>query len=412
MDFLLKNLYFFSGFSSASGPLYLPLYLDHYFSLRKEQIGLLLSIIPVLSFISTPLLTWIGESWIGLKNAAIICTIFGIITFDLYAIILPDSFTTLGFIIGLCVLNAFLASPLGTILDSLVLILSKDYGKQRLWCSVSWGIGSLCTGLVIDYMGLNFMFVLFTMSSLIFLLLLLFLPSCKSESGCDCDSVVQDSINSIQESEQTPLLERQVSESRLSTVLFKSSTILFLFSITLIGMVFSLIQSFLFIFMSRELLISSSIIGLTTPLSILFELPVFYYSEDIIKIMGTSLMMILVHILLISRLLIYMILNVQSAIFILPVELIHGLAFALTWAGGLEYTKRNAPESNKSTFVAIFCTLYNNVGGFLGTYIGGRIYEDYGHIYLWMFCILLLLVSMAAFLMSRVTARSNHQEAS
>jgi predicted MFS family arabinose efflux permease len=97
---------------------------------------------------------------------------------------------------------------------------------------------------------------------------------------------------------------------------------------------------------------------------------------------------------------VYMVLNQTSAIFILPVELIHGLAFALTWAAGLENSKRIAPTTNKSTFVSIFCTLYNNVGGFLGTYVGGKIYQDYGHIYLWIFCILLLLVSILSFVTS------------
>ena len=153
MDILLKYLYFFGGFSSAAGPLYLPLYLDHYFSFSKERIGLLLSLIPVISFFSTPAMTWIGEYKIGLKNAAILASISGIVTFDLYALVSPNVMTTMIFAIGL--VNALLASPLGTLLDSLVLILSKDYGKQRLWCSVSWGVGSLCTGLLIDYMGLN-----------------------------------------------------------------------------------------------------------------------------------------------------------------------------------------------------------------------------------------------------------------
>jgi predicted MFS family arabinose efflux permease len=237
--------------------------------------------------------------------------------------------------------------------------------------------------------------------------LLSFLPSSSTTSNGDRAQLDEPQQNdeseeqASQEDEETRLLEKPLSKNiSLSQVLLRPSTSFFLLSITLIGMVFSLIQSFLFIYMSSELQISPSIIGLTTPLSILLELPVFYYSEKLINVAGTTMMIVLVHVLLIARLLIYTVLNQKSAIFILPVELIHGLAFALTWAAGLENSKRIAPENNKSTFVSIFCTLYNNVGGFLGTYIGGKIYQDYGHIYLWIFCILLLFISIISFLVS------------
>ena len=432
---LLKGLYFLAGFASACGPLYLPLIYNGYFRLSKEQVGIIMSIVPLISCFSTPAVTFLGERWLGMKRILCLCTLLGTCVFDLHLAVPAPSVSSLA-LVAISVIMAATLSPVGTLLDSITLNLlagdSKAYGKQRLWSSISWGLGSLCTGLLVDFTGqILCIFPIFTVTSLIQFIMQLFLPSTNSsmsdpECGNDgdgnedkshaadddfsnedyeqggCGSNNRDAYDDQDEDDVTPLCNQvETSSKTLTAVIFSPSTILFLLSITLLGMVFSLLQTFLFIFMTRELGASSSLVGLTTPFSIALEIPIFYYSRFILGRLGPTRMIYLAHALLIIRLLIYMNLHEGQAFAILPVELIHGAAFAFTWSAGIEYSQSIAPETYASTFISIYCTLYNNVGGILGTVVGGILYERLGHWYLWLFCIALLALSLILFSSTR-----------
>jgi hypothetical protein len=58
------------------------------------------------------------------------------------------------FLAIICVLLGCTTSSTGAILDSLTIILlgdiKDDYGKQRLYASIAWGLSSLLTGVSMD----------------------------------------------------------------------------------------------------------------------------------------------------------------------------------------------------------------------------------------------------------------------
>lgn len=124
--------------------------------------------------------------------------------------------------------------------------------------------------------------------------------------------------------------------------------------------------------------------------------------------MGPKRMLIFAHIVLIVRLLIYMYLPFSfphifengANIMIVFVELTHGLAFGLYWSAGLQHIQNIAPKDFTQTFLGIFCSLSNNAGGILGTIGGGFVYENYGYFYLWLNCLVLMMLSCALFTVS------------
>ena len=79
---------------------------------------------------------------------------------------------------------------------------------------------------------------------------------------------------------------------------------------------------------------------------------------------------------------------------IIAIELIHGTSFAFSWAAGMDRVQKLAPNGKTSTFVAVFCSLFNNAGGCAGMVFGGFIYENYGYFFVWTLGLLLVFVDL------------------
>jgi MFS family permease len=147
---------------------------------------------------------------------------------------------------------------------------------------------------------------------------------------------------------------------------------------------------------------------MTTPFSVFFELPCFYYTPQLLKHIGTNWMLILAHAVLLIRLLIYMYVPILFPEFlarggnwtILVVELLHGLSFGLYWSAGINHVQKIAPKAYLQTFIGIYSTLSNNAGGIFGTIIGGSIYDIYGYFYMWGLCFVLMVLSCFLFCIS------------
>lgn len=67
-----------------------------------------------------------------------------------------------------------------------------------------------------------------------------------------------------------------------------------------------------------------------------------------------------------------------SVWWVLPIELLQGLTFALAWSSGCVYVKRVAPVWLRSTVQSIFSGLYTGIGQGLGGLVGGFMYGAFG----------------------------------
>ena len=63
---------------------------------------------------------------------------------------------------------------------------------------------------------------------------------------------------------------------------------------------------------------------------------------------------------------------------ILPLEALHGIAFAGSWAAGTEYISRLAPPGMKSTAQSLFSAAYGGVGAGAGALMSGSLYTSHG----------------------------------
>jgi hypothetical protein len=84
------------------------------------------------------------------------------------------------------------ANATGTLVDVVTLRIvsgtGENYGKQRLWTSVAWGVGSVAAGYAIDAYGFDAIFVWYYAFTGLTLVLLLACPFGGADSTCEASS--------------------------------------------------------------------------------------------------------------------------------------------------------------------------------------------------------------------------------
>ncbi|KAJ3272006.1 hypothetical protein HDV01_006046 [Terramyces sp. JEL0728] len=328
---ILKALNFFGAAASANTYLYTSYFYFQYFQLSKDQVGTITSITPLVSLIAIPCVMYLGDTikWLTMKRLLLICTIIGTVFWSLHLFVPQDSPMRIYMLTAIIVLSAISLSSCGTIQDALTLtVLGKDkdkYGQQRLYASISWGLSSLLTGYLIDatqnYWIPIYLFIFFNVIQVSIICCLPEQPEDITEQESSGSQDEEQSIGNTDQSittagdtanEETALLQREPTPALLSSV-FAPKTALFFVTISLLGFVFAIIGAYLFIYLSIVWKASPTLLGSTTPFSVVMELPVFYYSGNfilivdyLIKKVGKGRMILISHACLIARMFIYM----------------------------------------------------------------------------------------------------------
>eukprot|EP00756_Hemistasia_phaeocysticola_P047292 Hpha_TRINITY_DN21322_c0_g1::TRINITY_DN21322_c0_g1_i1::g.192544::m.192544 len=120
--------------------------------LTPLQIGLLSSIAPFCTFAGAPLWTWLMDSYSLLRPLLITaCALSGLFSIVIYQVTGGVAATLA--VIAFC----FTKAPIGPTADRSTLKMAKangvDWGKQRLWGAVTWGILAPLAGLLYDAGG-------------------------------------------------------------------------------------------------------------------------------------------------------------------------------------------------------------------------------------------------------------------
>ncbi|KAI8911527.1 pyruvate kinase [Gorgonomyces haynaldii] len=347
---MLKLLHFVLCAALASQNFNNLFFFEH-LKLSPETVGLIGSVNPLLSLVSVPMAVNFSQK-IGNKMTLGLLSVLGGV-FYLANVWIPVGSSMM--VVGMAVLLSMTISPLAPLLDILTLSAldnKQDYGKQRLFGSLSWGIFNALLGFLIDNTGR--ITVIFYSC---FVLLLVF------------SWLVQ----------MTDHKKETKTEEKKQDAKWTSEMVSFFVTVGCIGTVNAMIGGYLFIFLSTAYEASPTAIGMTTPFSIVFELVIFFYSNQMMQWLGTRNMLILSHLALMLRMLSYMLLppllkpymNQGGLYLILLVEMLHGLSFGSFWSAGMAQVQDMAPESMKASFVGTFSLVSSNVGGILGSLVGG-----------------------------------------
>ncbi|XP_073955379.1 sugar baby transporter [Choristoneura fumiferana] len=241
----------------------------------------------------------------------------------------------------------------------------SQYGKQRLWGSVGWGIFSLLTGALIDafsdgeYKNYAVAFVLmfvFMMGDVI--------VSCfvKIESTKMSVSILAD----------------------VGTLLTSLPTVIFFLWTIAVGLCTGLLWQFLFWHLEDIMKLNcngsdyiKTLQGLVSAIQTFCgEIPFMFVSGYILKRLGHVNMMSLVLFAFGVRFILYSLLT--NPWWVLPIEMFQGITFGMFYPTMASYAKVVSPPGTETTVQGLTGAIFEGIGTSLGSFIGGRLYETYG----------------------------------
>ena len=280
----------------------------------------------------------------------------------------------------------------------------EGYARQRLYGAVGWGITSPIAGYVLQTTGSKSLFIWHAIMCILTLIPTYFLPmgplharldeahlhvdtpqSNNSSSGFN--TAVGDIVTHTTDKGDVFVVDHQhhskqnaIFWANLDALLHNKDILIFLSRAIVLGYGVGHIENFLFLALENQGA-SETLMGLTLTFTCIAETAVFYYTDAFIAWLGNSITrcLHLVYFAFILRMGCYSLLPfLPSLWFILPVELLHGLTFALAWAAGTTHCSTIAPPGLEATTQSLYQGFYFGVGYGMGGLVGGLVYQYVG----------------------------------
>ncbi|KAI9099239.1 major facilitator superfamily domain-containing protein [Phlyctochytrium arcticum] len=182
--------------------------------------------------------------------------------------------------------------------------------------------------------------------------------------------------------------------------LLKPDVMVFFISNTLLGAVFSVIGSFLWIYLTDELDANATVRGMTGTAQVVLQLPFFFFAKQVMAKLGVRYSILTAHFVTVIRFLIYPFLKPGPMVYVtLGAEALHGLAFSMNWTASVAFAAAVAPRGMEFMVQGILGAFYGGLGSGLGGIIGGFVYARFGSSTLFFGCAVTTALSGLLFLL-------------
>lgn len=269
-------------------------------------------------------------------------TMWGISAMPTFALILP-----------MAALFALFASPVQPLLDSINFKLLEKaraaYGRQRMWGTLGFVVTSFSFGFVLQSLGLQWIFIGFTIMMILFSLALLRLPAEKVKLNASIGS-------------------------GLKIMLRQPSWLLFAVTVVLLWGASNSLDNYLSITL-KGMGANEGLIGMAWAFAALAEAPVMYFSAPLLRKFGATRIMIAGLSFYILRMLLYSVM--PAAEWALAIAVMHGLTFALFWISSVTIANELAPAHLKATCQGLLLALLN-LASMIGVPLSGMMYDNLG----------------------------------
>lgn len=346
---VIPRLFYFCYFAAMAALMpFLALYYRQ-IGLSESEIGLLAGIPPLLGLVAAPL-------WGGLSDATqqhqrlVSITVIGAAS----AVALLSQVTTLPWLIGAVVFYAFCNAPIIPLVDHAVLLLlgerKADYGKQRLWGAVGWGVSGTVFGALIEQTGLSWAFV----GSLFFL------GSC---------------LLAAQRLRVQSVTLGQPFWQGLRFFATRWPWLVFLLTVFMNGLAAGVGNNFLFLYLD-QLHATKTLMGFSLLVATMSEVPIFFFGDRLLKRWGARGLLLVALSANVVRMFSYALM--PAAWLVLPIHLLHGLTFSAMWMASVSYANRAAPPGMGATAQGLLSGISMSLAGATGALLGGLFYETVG----------------------------------
>ncbi len=371
-----KAVYFFYYAGLACLAPFMSLYYQER-GMSGAQIGVFSGIIPLVTWISTPL--WSGIADARHRHHAVLLLAIAGLWVAGGTLYFAAAFLAL---LAAVIAYAFFNAPIVPLVDNAVMSLLGDdksgYGRVRLWGSVGWGLTAAILGPMLDRAGLNWMFYGFLILMAVNFVVALRLPM----------NIVADA--------------RHVYSAGLG-ILLRNGRFLMLLLVSLVyGITLGVLLSYQFLFLD-ELGASRTVMALSLTMTTVSEIPLWFISPALLRRLGPNRMIALA---LAATTVRNLALGVMtSPWWVLPISLLHGPSFAVLWAAGVADADAAAPPGLGATAQGLFAGMMFGLGSALGGFLGGPAYEIIGFARLFSALGWLALVMLIVFVAGRMLPR-------
>ena len=345
---LIRVLYFLVFCCTAS---WLPVLADYCADqgLSGTQTSLVLSMTPIMMFAVQPFYGMLADKF-GYKKSLLLASLFSSFSYALY--LFGNGFA---WILLATFLMSVFYNTIQPILDSLALQLVKrdssfSYGILRVAGALGWSITGIIIGQVIDQAHISWIFLVSSISMVLFFLFSFFLKE-ESENSIAIESVTLKGAFSVMKNGQLLLL---------------------LFCVLLVSVAGTSIWNFYSLYM-KENGASASLVGYGLSLQGLFEIPFFYFSAWIISRLGMKTTLLITVLATAIRLFLYSFIDTPTMA--LPIEILHGISWSLFWVICVEWINKLVNANWLATGQSLLYASYYGAGAVIGNYWTGYLAE-------------------------------------
>jgi len=340
---IIARVFYFTIFAALAFLMpFLSLYYQKELGLSGSQIGFLTGVAPIISLVGASV--WGAVADATHKHKAILLMAVAGVWISALAIFKAPGILLLSVAV---VFYAFLGSPVLPIVDNSVMILLGDrrneYGLERVWGSVGWGVSAIFAGILIQRLGLHWAFYgfLFLYGALFFVAM------------------------------RFPIPEISISSNfwqGLRTFATDFHWIIFLLAALVEGLSLGIFLNFLFLHLS-DMGSSRTIMSLSLTVATFSEIPVFLAGHKLLR-RWTPVQLMAISVAL-TALRAFLYVGMTAPWQVLVISLLQGPTFAVMWTAGVAYAIQIAPRGLGTTAMGVFGGVVFGLGSARGALTGG-----------------------------------------
>ena len=249
-----------------------------------------------------------------------------------------------------------------------------DFGKERMYGAIWWGGGSLVAGIGIDQYGFEFLYAMaIILGFLVYITVGLYLWSVNRDTTGSFHESESEQLSGIQNAPNTRDIRTKEMFMLLCPSCYGSALLLFVFTFS-IGL--AVVDNLAFMFF-EWLGSSNTMDGVSVVFTVILELPLFYLSPTLLKKFGPGKLLLIAGLAYVIRVVGYVIIPEGKMWLLLILETLHGISYACSKTGSVEYIARVTPTGYDASAQGLLFTI-RFVGVVVGLFVGGLTQQWFG----------------------------------
>jgi PPP family 3-phenylpropionic acid transporter len=338
--------------------------------LSAGQIGVLTGFFPIMMLFGAPFWGNLADTTGRHKTITLLIMVAALVS----GVLLFYLKTYPALLLGVGIFS-FCLAPIIPLNDSNVLAMlaerKHEYGRQRVWGAVGWGLVAPFVGLLVERYGLAAAFFSYALLMFACTVAVAGLPLSKADSS---------------------------PEARTFKPFLRSDWLVLLSVLFILGIGLGVCNNFVFLYLA-ELDANNLLVGLSLTTATISEVPFTFFGGWLLQRFKPFALIYVSLLALILRLFLYSL--AHEPVPVILVQLLHGLTFSVAWIAAVNYANRIAPAGLGATAQGLISGTLMGLGSAAGGLLGGVLYERFSAIIMFRMIAAVLIVGFLLLLLSR-----------